>query len=445
MTQDMTVGSPLRLIVMFTIPLLIGNVFQQLYNIADTVIVGRTIGVQALAAVGATGPLCFLVLGFFFGFTGGVTVITAQRFGAKDHRGVRRSIATATILCAGVSLVATVASVLLTRPLLRMMNTPEDIFDGASGYLSAIFIGIGATVFYNLISGIIRALGDSRTPLIFLIIASVLNIVLDFIFILWFDMGVAGAAWATVVSQFAAGFWCYRYARRHFRLLHLRRDDWNFDWKFAWEHLRIALPMAFQFSITAVGVIVLQAVLNRFGSTTIAALTAAAKVDQIAVQPGFSIGIAVATFAAQNYGAKLYSRVRHGVNACMKLSTVFAIGIGIVVIVFCPQFTALFLGDGQTEIVHLVRIYMVTNGGFYVLLGLLFIYRNALQGMGYAFVPMMAGVSELFVRSFGAPLLGAWFGYAGVCLSNPAAWIGALIPLAWSYFRLIRRLSGRYF
>ena len=167
--------------------------------------------------------------------------------------------------------------------------------------------------------------------------------------------------------------------------------------------------------------------------------------DQIAVQPGFSIGIAVATFAAQNYGAKLYSRVRHGVNACMKLSTVFAIGIGIVVIVFCPQFTALFLGDGQTEIVHQVRIYMVTNGGFYVLLGLLFIYRNALQGMGYAFVPMMAGVSELFVRSFGAPLLGAWFGYAGVCLSNPAAWIGALIPLAWSYFRLIRRLSGRYF
>lgn len=445
MNKDLTVGDPAKVLWKFCLPLFGSIIFQQLYNIADTVIVGRTIGVQALAAVGATGPLCFLVLGFFFGFTGGVTVITAQRFGAKDHRGVRRSIATATILCTAVSLIATVASVIFTRPMLRLMNTPEDIFDGASGYLSAIFIGIGATVFYNLISGIIRALGDSRTPLYFLIIASVLNIVLDFIFILWFDMGVAGAAWATVVSQFAAGFWCYRYALRHFRELHLRRSDWRFDWMFAWEHLRIALPMAFQFSITAIGVIVMQAVLNRFGSTTIAAFTAASKVDQIAVQPGFSIGIAVATFAAQNYGAKLYTRVRHGVNACMKLSTVFAVLIGIAVIMLCPQFTALFLGEGQSEIVHLVRIYMITNGGFYVLLGFLFIYRNALQGMGYAFVPMMAGVSELFVRSFGAPLLGAWFGYAGVCLSNPAAWIGALIPLSWSYLRLIRRLTGRYF
>ena len=198
-------------------------------------------------------------------------------------------------------------------------------------------------------------------------------------------------------------------------------------------------------SITAVGVIVMQAVLNRFGSTTIAAFTAAAKVDQIAVQPGFSIGIAVATFAAQNYGAGLYDRVRHGVTACIKLSTVFAILIGIAVIVFCPQLTALFLGEGQTEIVHLVRISMIINGSLFWLLGYLFIYRNALQGMGYAFVPMMAGASELFVRSFGAPLLGAWFGYAGVCLSNPAAWIGALIPLAWCYLRLIRRLTGRRF
>ena len=268
MTQDMTVGSPLRLIVMFTIPLLIGNVFQQLYNIADTVIVGRTIGVQALAAVGATGPLCFLVLGFFFGFTGGVTVITAQRFGAKDHRGVRRSIATATILCAGVSLVATVASVLLTRPLLRMMNTPEDIFDGASGYLSAIFIGIGATVFYNLISGIIRALGDSRTPLIFLIIASVLNIVLDFIFILWFDMGVAGAALGTLISRIVeftiiVGYFFLRDQRIHYRIRNLfdRCGD------MVGEYLRISIPVLISDTLLGLGNNSLAAVtLNAIGA-----------------------------------------------------------------------------------------------------------------------------------------------------------------------------------
>ena len=295
MTHDMTTGSPMRLIVMFTIPLLIGNVFQQLYSMADTVIVGRTIGVQALAAVGATGPLCFLVLGFFFGFSSGVTVVTAQRFGAKDARGVRRSIAMATTLCTAISAAATIGSVILTGPLLRLMNTPEDIFDGSYAYLVVIFIGIGATVFYNLISGIIRALGDSRTPLIFLIIASILNIALDFIFILWFGMGVAGAAWATVISQLASGVWCLQFARRKYSQFQLKRQDWRFDWNFAWEHLRIALPMAFQFSITAVGVIVMQTVLNTFGSTAVAAFTAAAKIDQLAVQPGFSIGIAIAT------------------------------------------------------------------------------------------------------------------------------------------------------
>ena len=402
MTHDMTTGSPMRLIVMFTIPLLIGNVFQQLYSMADTVIVGRTIGVQALAAVGATGPLCFLVLGFFFGFSSGVTVVTAQRFGAKDARGVRRSIAMATTLCTAISAAATIGSVILTGPLLRLMNTPEDIFDGSYAYLVVIFIGIGATVFYNLISGIIRALGDSRTPLIFLIIASILNIVLDFIFILWFGMGVAGAAWATVISQLASGVWCLQFARRKYSQFQLKRQDWRFDWNFAWEHLRIALPMAFQFSITAVGVIVMQ-----------------------------------------NYGAGLYRRIREGVNKCSLLSTVFAILMGAAVIVFCPQFTRLFVGDGHPEVIPLVRTYMLTNGSCYVILGLLFVYRNALQGIGRAFVPMMAGASELVVRTVAAPVLGGAIGYVGVCLSNPLAWVGATIPLAIAYFWVIKRLTGR--
>ncbi len=444
MTHDMTKGSPLRLIVTFTIPLLIGNIFQQLYSMADTIIVGRTLGTNALAAVGSTGALSFLVLGFFFGLTSGCTVITAQRYGAKDHAGVRRSVVTSTILCTVITLVITLISLLLTGPMLREMNTPADIYDGAFHYIFVIFLGTPAVVFYNLIASLIRALGDSRTPLIFLIVSSVLNIALDFVFILWFGWGVAGAAWATVLSLLVAGWWCLVYARRHFPLLRVHRADWHFDWGFAWEHLKVALPMALQFSITAIGVVVMQAVLNRFGSTAVAAFTAASKIDMLAVQPAISLGITMATFCAQNYGAGKFDRIRRGVNRSSVLMLAVSAAGSVLMIVFYPQLTRLFVGEGEPEVVRLVGTYMWSNASLYVILGMLFVYRHSLQGMGHAFVPMLAGVSELFMRSFGAPLMGAALGYVGVCLSNPLAWIGATVPLAIWYFRIIHRLTGRY-
>lgn len=445
MTHDMTKGSPTRLILLFSIPLLIGNVFQQLYSMADTVIVGRVIGWQALAAVGSTGPLCFLVFGFFFGFTGGVTVITGQRFGAKDHAGVRRSIAMSLILCGAMSLLVTIISLALTGWMLRAMNTPTEIFDDAYCYLAILFFGIGATVFYNWIASVIRALGDSRTPLIFLVIASVLNIALDFAFILWFGWGVAGVAWATVISQLASGWWCLEFARRKFPELHLRRTDWHYDWSFAWLHLRIALPMAFQFSVTAIGVIVMQAVLNKLGPVAVAAFTAGAKIDQLSIQPAFSLAMTIGTFVAQNYGANDFERIRKGTTRCSVISLIASVIGMIVVIGFCRELTILFVGSEQADIlVPSVRAFMWSCAPFYSVLGLLLIYRHALQGMGYGFVPLMAGVSELFIRSIFAPVLGEYWGFVGVCLSNPLAWFGAAIPLGIFYFRVIRRHTGNY-
>ena len=285
MTKDMTSGSPAKLILRFTIPLIFGNLFQQMYSMADTIIVGKLLGTNALAAVGTTGPMNFLVLGFVMGVTSGFAVVTAQRFGAKDENGVRRSVAMNIMLCIIIGLLCMVASLGTARFILRLINTPLEIFDDAAEYIIIIYIGIPATMLYNATACILRALGDSKSPLYFLIIASVLNIVLDIVLILNFNMGVAGAAWATVISQAFAGVVSLVYMALRFPILRVRRRDFAWDMWFAWQHLKIGLPMAFQFSITAIGVIILQGALNVFGPVKIAAYTAASKIDTIAQQP----------------------------------------------------------------------------------------------------------------------------------------------------------------
>ncbi len=434
MIRDMTTGSPARLLLCFSIPLLAGNVFQQLYTMADTIIVGRTVSVGALAAVGATGALCFLVFGFFFGLTGGFAVVTGQRFGARDYDGVRRSVAASTLLCAAISVVITILSLATARPLLTLMNTPEDIFDDAEVYLSVLYWGIAATVFYNMLSSIIRALGDSRTPLVFLIFASGLNIVLDLVFILNFGWGVAGAAWATVASQAVSGGLCLWFVARKFPILKLRRSDWRIDRGFLWEHLRIGMPMALQFAITAIGVVVMQAALNAYGTTTVAAFAAAARIEQLAVQPLFAVGITMATFGAQNFGAGRLDRIRIGVRQCSWISTAYCLCGGFALWLGGPWMVELFVGSGEEAVLRDAQVYLNCVALFFVILGQLFVYRNVLQGMGYAFVPMMAGVIELVVRMGGSHLLSEHFGYAGVCLVSPFAWVGATSMLAVFYY-----------
>lgn len=298
MRTDLTDGKPGKLILFFTIPLLIGNLFQQFYSMADTIIVGRTINVYALAAVGATGAISFLILGFVQGITSGFSVITAQRVGADDEEGIRRSVATSLILSVGATIVFTILSVFTARPLLELMRTPSDIIDDAYRYIIVIYYGIVAAVFFNLFSSILRALGDSKTPLLFLIVACAINIVLDFVCILTFHMGVAGAGWATIIAQAVSAVLCLFYSLKKFPVLRLKKEDFAFSWRFAWEHLRIGIPMAFQFSIIAIGVMIMQAALNDFGSQTVAAFTAASKIENIVTQPLNSLGVTASVFAA---------------------------------------------------------------------------------------------------------------------------------------------------
>ncbi|PRR79503.1 MATE family efflux transporter [Clostridium vincentii] len=443
MTKDMTTGSPLKLILSFSIPLLIGNIFQQFYSMVDAIIVGRFIGVKALAAVGSTGAMFFLVMGFTLGITSGFSIIVAQRFGADDKDGLRRSVATSIILCAIITILITAISLVTVKPLLNLMNTPSDIINDANSYITILYAGIITTVFYNMISSILRALGDSRTPLYFLIVASILNIILDVFFIVTLSMGVSGAAYATVISQGVSGLLCLIYTAKRYRILKLQKKDWKFDIPFSLLHLKVGIPMALQFSITAVGVIILQGALNAFGSTLIAAYTAAMKVEQLVMQPSISFGVTMATYAGQNLGAGKIHRIKEGVKKCSYLSLIVNVFAGIVVFLFGRNFTRLFISGAETEVIESAQRYLNIVAPFFIILGLLFIYRSTLQGIGEAFVPMMAGVAELVVRVVVAFTLPQLLGYTGICLASPIAWIAATIPLAIAYFMKINKLLSK--
>jgi len=438
-TQDMTIGNPTKLILWFALPLFIGNLFQQFYNIVDTLIVGRTLGVQALAAVGSTGPVAFLVLGFVVGITAGFTVITAQRFGAQDETGVRKSFTHTMLLCIFLTLILTLISTATTRPLLELMNTPEDIINQAYEYIFVIYLGIGTIIFYNAVSNIIRALGDSKTPLVFLIFASFLNIILDLVFIINLKMGVAGAAWATTISQGISAILCLIFMFIKFPILRLKKSDWKFDPKFAWEHFRIGFPMGFQMSILTIGIIALQVVLNSFGSSTIAAFTAAAKVDQVAIQTFLALGVAMATFTAQNYGAGKINRIRIGAHKGMKINIALTIITAIVIFTGGKQMAGIFITGNEPEIIKQAQLYLNVIIIFYFALATLILYRNVLQGMGNAKIPLISGTLELIMRSGAAFILGHYFGYFGVCFATPCAWVTAAIWLTIGYRRTIRQ------
>lgn len=443
MTKDMTTGNPVKLILYFSIPLLIGNVFQQFYSMVDTIIVGRFVGVHALAALGSTGAMNFLIIGFTMGLTSGFSVIVAQFFGANNKEGLRKSVGTSIILSTVFTIIITIISMLAARPLLNLMNTPTDIINDANSYISIIFAGTCATVFYNMTASILRALGDSRTPLYFLIVSSILNIILDLVFIINFSMGVSGAAYATVISQGVSGVLCLLYAIKRYDILRLKKEDFKIDKPLIAKHLKVGLPMAFQFSITAIGVMVLQSAINGFGSVVVAAHTAASKVEQLVMQPAITFGVTMATYSAQNLGAGRIDRIKEGVKKCSIISLIISIISGIIVVIFGGSFTRLFISDASPEVIAYSQQYLNTVAIFFTILGLLFIYRNALQGIGDAFVPMMAGVAELVVRVVVAFTLPALIGYSGICLASPIAWIAATIPLALAYFKRINNMSDK--
>lgn len=434
MAKDMTSGKPIKLIWNFTIPLLIGNLFQQLYNMADTFIVGRTIGVHALASVGSTGSIIFLILGFANGLTAGLAIPLAQRYGAKNYSGVKRSFYVSILISAVVAILLTILSMVFCRQILEIMQTPVEIIDGAYDYLMVIFAGIFSSMAFNLLSNIFRSIGDAKTPLYFLVIACIMNIILDVVFIAGFGMGVEGAGYATVLSQIFSALACILYIWKKIPILRLNSKDFVAESSDVKEHVRISFPMAFQSSIIAIGAIIIQITLNQLGATAVAAYTAAQKIDQVAILPMMSFGVTMATFVAQNYGAKKYDRIWRGVRDCIKLSLTFAISVGIILNLFSPIFIRAFVGVGHEEVVELGAIYFITNGTMYSLLSLLFIYRYTLQGVGKTFTPTVAGIMELCMRAFAAVVLSNLYGYTGATMANPLAWLGSLIPLMIAYY-----------
>ena len=436
MTKNLTEGDPARLIFFFALPLVAGNMMQQLYAFIDTLIVGRFLGVNALAAVGCTGSLMFLTLGFIMGFCTGVTIYTGQRFGAGDAQGVRRSVAACVVL--GILAVLTLTAIILplTRSLLLLMETPAEIIDGAQDFISIVFAGLTIFLVLYLQNCLIRSLGDSTTPTIFLAVTLAINVALEPVAILVLGWGIPGAALATVFSQAIGAVLFFVYIWRRVPALHTRWTDWKPDRVVLMAHLRMGLPMAFQASVIAFGAIILQVALNNLGTISVAAYAATQKIDAVAVMPMLSFGYALAAYTAQNYGAQKYERIRMGVRACLKMSMAFAVGIGALLIAFGSHVLALFVGAdaaGAEEVIAYGETFLLVNGSTYVILALLLVYRNVLQGLGQSVIPTIAGAMELLMRAAAAIFLCTYLGFFGACLANPLAWIGAAVPVVLAY------------
>ena len=438
-TKDMTIGEPMKLIFWFSLPLLIGNIFQQLYNIADIVIVGRTLGMKALAAVGATSPIFFFLMFVIVGLTNGFSVITGQRFGAKDIVGVKRSTTVSTVLSTVFTLAFSLILLFFMNVFLKYMNVPQDIYKDAYIYIQIVCAGLIVTNIYNLIANIVRALGDSKTPLYFLIFASILNIFLALLFILKFHWGIPGSAAAVVISQAVSAILCLIYVKKKFPILHLKKEDWIFAIKkesipFAIEHLKVGIPMSLQSSVLGIGILIIQSVCNSFGADIIAAFTAALRIEQIATLPMISFGIALAAYTAQNYGALNFSRIRDGVNKCSIINITLSIIMALIIHFWGSDIVGLFIGKKETHIISIARSYLWISTIFYFFLGQIFIFRNALQGMGEAMLPLIASIGELLVRSFAAIYLAVRFSYFGIFYAGPIAWILASTIMATGYY-----------
>ena len=421
--NDMTVGNPMKIIFGFTLPIFIGNVFQQFYNMADAVIVGKFVGNKALAAVGSTGTIMFLIYGFVVGMTAGFTVLTAQKFGAGDMKGMRKTVAGAGILSFVVGALLTILFMAFMKPLLILMNTPSDIFADAYSYIMIVSGGILAQMLYNLLSSILRALGNSKLPLVFLIISALLNIVLDLVFIVGFGMGAKGAAVATVIAQGVSGILCLFYIIAKIPILHLKREDLDVGSTIYKNQLRIGVPMALQYSITAIGTMMVQSSLNILGSTLVAAYTAAGKIEQVVTQAYVAMGTTMATYAAQNMGAGSVKRIREGFKACTVIGVVYSFVAAGFIMTVGKYMTYLFVSEDVDIIMSSVDIYLKCIGIFFIPLAVVNIYRNGIQGLGYGLLPMMAGVAELIGRGVVAVIAGTKRSYPGVCLAGPAAWV----------------------
>ncbi len=443
MTKDMTNGGIMKNIIKFCLPLMLGNLFQQFYNMADIIIVGQFVGKTALSAVGSVGSLNFLVIGSVIGLCTGFTVPVAQRFGAQDFRSLKKYIANIIYTTSVLGIIITIAAVLLTHPLLRLLNTPEVIYEDAYNYIVIIFAGIGATILYNILASLVRALGDSKTPLYFLVFSSILNIALDILLITQFNMGVRGAAIATIFSQAVSGVMCLFYIKKKFPVLQVTKETKAFDFNFVKNLIRNGIPLSLQFSITAIGSVMLQSCVNGLGADVIAAVTIGGKTQLMITLPSETIGATMTVFCGQNLGAGKTDRIRKGVGRAVMLAGGYTV-IGFLVARFLgPYISLLFISGGEAGVISLAQQYINVGSYFYFILSTLFLFRNSIQGLGYSSVAMFAGFFELAARA----IMGFGFvntlGYDAACIANPVAWIAADIFLIPAYFVIIKKIEKK--
>lgn len=444
MTKDMTSGKPLQLIWQFSIPLVFGNLFQQMYNMVDTIIVGKYLGLSALTSVGATASITFLIIGFCMGTCSGMGVPVAQFFGAGDYTAMRKYVMNAGYLGIFIAAVLTVLTCLLCGSILTWMQTPADIYQGAYDYLFIIFLGIPFTILYNVVSAIIRAMGDSRTPFYFLVLSTLLNVVLDLLFIIVFQMGVAGAAWATILAQAIAGILCFFYMKRKYDILTFTKQEKKLDMSCMKRLAVMSVPMGLQFSITAIGSIMLQSAMNILGSVYVSAYTAAVKVNQLAMCPFDAFATAASTFGSQNLGAKQFKRIRQGLFNSVLIAVIYGVAIGIVLVLAGSKIALLFVDSGETVVLGYIQQMLNYSGCFFWLLAFLNCFRLTIQGLGYSVIAMFAGCSELAARGVMSLAVIPVLGFTGVCLTSPLAWLAANCVVIPVFFAIVRRLERRY-
>lgn len=445
-SKEMTSGPCLPLIFNFTLPLLLGNMLQQTYSLIDAAIVGKFLGINALASVGASTSVVFLILGFCNGCCGGFGIPVAQKFGARDYVSMRRLVSVSLKLAGMMSVGIALITCLLCAFILRTMQTPENIFQDAYWYLLITFIGVPCTFFYNLLSSIIRALGDSKTPFWFLLFSTILNVLLDLLCILVFHWGVAGAAIATVFSQGVSAVLCYFYMYRKFEILRMQPSDKRFRPELARQLIFVGVPMGLQFSITAIGSIMLQSANNALGTACVAAFTAAMRIKMFFLCMLESLGIAMATFCGQNYGAGKPERIWTGVKAASLMMIVYVAAVAIILWGFSEKFVLLFVDPSETEIIADAALFLHISVSFFPVLGLLCILRYSIQGAGYTKLAMFSGVSEMIARILVSVVAVPLWGFWAVCFGDPTAWVFAdafLIPAFIYVYRRLRLIVAR--
>lgn len=443
MTKDLTTGRPFKLIVSFAIPVFLGLVFQECYNIVDTIIVGRTIGAEALAAVGSTGSILFFILGFAGGLCNGFTIPIAQKFGAKNYSKMRSLTMNTAYLAIFFSVVMTIITLILCRPILVLMKTPIEIIDRSEAYLNIIFLGTPFIFLYNITAGIMRSLGDSKTPFIFLIISSVLNIFLDILFILVFKLDVKGAALATILSQAISGIASLIYMIKKFQILHPSKEEKAFSGSQCKELCAVGIPMGLQYSITAIGSVILQSSINALGYFTVAAVAAAMKIHIFACSFFDALGTTMATYSGQNTGAQKYDRLKIGIIDSLLISAIYSIIAFVVMFMFGRELSSIFLKNPNQEILDTARTFLIGNSAFYITLAVVNVVRFTIQGMGFSKLAIYSGLFEMVARSLMGLFIVPRFGFWGVALASPLAWILADCFLFPAFAHCLKSLHTR--